>query len=117
MSRRFLDADKEIDTARDTMDAYQKAMDKDAEAVAAAEAEISSAEEAVASLTGALDANAEAVSGDAQQLQSALSSVNEQVQSLAEAYPRRMMRPRKASADSIGCGIRRRLLQPQVRRL
>lgn len=92
------EAEDEMDSARDTMDAYQKAMDKDAEAAAAAEAEISSAEEAVASLTGALDANAEAVSGDAQQLQSALSSVNEQVQSLAEAYTEAY----DAAAESIG---------------
>ena len=92
------DADKEIDTAQDTMDAYQKAMDKDAEAVAAAEAEISSAEEAVASLTGALDANAAATSEDAQQLQSELASVNEQVQSLAEAYSEAY----NAAAESIG---------------
>lgn len=92
------DADKEINTSRDTMDAYQKAMDKDAEAVAAAEAEISSAEEAVASLTGALDAGTGAMTEDAQQLQSALSSVNEQVQSLAEAYSEAY----DAAAESIG---------------
>ncbi len=92
------DADKEINTSRDTMDAYQKAMDKDAEAVAAAEAEISSAEEAVASLTGALDASAGAMTEDAQQLQSELSSVNEQVQSLAEAYAAAY----DSAAESIG---------------
>ena len=98
LEQAIADADKEINTSRDTMDAYQKAMDKDAEAVAAAEAEISSAEEAVASLTGALDANTSAMTEDSQQLQSALSSVNEQVQSLAESYAEAY----DAAAESIG---------------
>lgn len=92
------DYEDQMESARDTMDAYQKAMDKDAEAVAAAEAEINSAEEAVASLNGTLDLSADYMSEDAQQLQSELSSVNEQVQSLAEAYAAAY----DSAAESIG---------------
>lgn len=79
----------EIDTAEASVKNYNKAMEKDAEAVAAAEAEIALAEEAVKNLTGATeegtcaDADAAAQKGE---LLSTIGNVKDQITALTEEY-------------------------------
>lgn len=83
------DVGDEIYTAQKSVEAYQKAIDEDAEAVAAAEAEIELAEEAVRNLTGATEEQTEAESEAAaqtQELQSTIENVTERVAALTEAY-------------------------------
>lgn len=83
------DTNSEISTAEKTIKNYNKAMEEDAEAVAAAQAEIELAEEAVRNLTGATEDSSDAASEAAQQqeaLSSAVNSVMEQVNALMEAY-------------------------------
>ena len=79
----------EIYTAEQTVKAYEKAINEDAEAVAAAEAEIELAEEAVRNLTGATEeqtaAEAEA-EAQTQELQGIIENVTERVAALTEAY-------------------------------
>nr|DAI82269.1 MAG TPA: minor tail protein [Caudoviricetes sp.] len=79
----------EIYTAQREIDNLNKAIDKDAEAVAEAEAEINSAQEAVSQLTGATEeqtaAEAEAAA-QAQELQSVIEGVTTQMAALTEAY-------------------------------
>lgn len=75
--------------AEDTARAYEKAIAKDAEAVAAAEAEIAEAEEAVESLMAATNestAAAEENAAQTEQIQTLLSGVNAEMTALAEAY-------------------------------
>lgn len=75
--------------AEDTARAYEKAIAKDAEAVAAAEAEIAEAEEAVESLMAATNestAAAEESAAQTEQIQTLLSGVNAEMAALAEAY-------------------------------
>lgn len=79
----------EIDTAEKSIKNYNKAIDEDAEAVAAAEAEIAIAEEAVKNLTGATedgtgaDADAAAQKED---LLAVIDSVQGRITALTEAY-------------------------------
>lgn len=83
------DTNSEISTAEKTIKNYNKAMEEDAEAVAAAQAEIELAEEAVRNLTGATEDSSDAAAEAAQQqeaLSSAVNSVMEQVNALTEAY-------------------------------
>lgn len=83
------DVGDEIYTAQKSVEAYQKAIDEDAEAVAAAEAEIELAEEAVRNLTGATEEQTEAESeaaAQAQELQGTIENVTERVAALTEAY-------------------------------
>lgn len=83
------DVGDEIYTAQESVEAYQKAIDEDAEAVAAAEAEIELAEEAVRNLTGATEEQTEAESEAAaqtQELQGTIENVTERVAALTEAY-------------------------------
>ena len=79
----------EIYTAQREIDNLNKAIDKDAEAVAEAEAEINSAQEAVSQLTGATEeqtaAEAEAAA-QTQELQSVIEGVTTQMAALTEAY-------------------------------
>lgn len=79
----------EIYTAQREIDNLNKAIDKDAEAVAEAEAEINSAQEAVSQLTGATEeqtaAEAEAAA-QTQELQSVIEGVTTQMSALTEAY-------------------------------
>ncbi len=79
----------EIYTAQREIDNLNKAIDKDAEAVAEAEAEINSAQEAVSQLTGATEeqtaAEAEAAA-QTQELQGAIENVTTQMSALTEAY-------------------------------
>lgn len=79
----------EIDTAEESIKNYNKAMEEDAEAVAAAEEEIALAEEAVENLTGATEDGADADADAAAQkedLQAVIGSVTERISSLTEAY-------------------------------
>ena len=79
----------EIYTAQREIDNLNKALDADAEAVAAAEAEIESAQEAVEQLTGATEEQAAAEAEAARQsqgLQGAIEDVMGQVTALTEAY-------------------------------
>lgn len=81
--------DSEIRQAEKTIKNLNKAIDEDAEAVAAAEAEINGAEEAVARLTGVTEeqtAASEAAAAQAAQLDSVISGVTEQMAALTEAY-------------------------------
>ena len=80
---------REMSSAQKEIDVLTKAIDKDAEAVAAAEAEIESAQEAVEQLTGATEEQAAAeaeVARQSQELQGAIESVMGQVTALTEAY-------------------------------
>ena len=79
----------EIYTAQREIDNLNKAIDADAEAVAAAEAEIESAQEAVEQLTGATEEQAAAdaeAARQSQELQGAIENVMGQVTALTEAY-------------------------------
>ena len=79
----------EIYTAQREIDNLNKAIDKDAEAVAAAEAEIESAQEAVEQLTGVTEEQTEAeaeAAAQTQELQAVIGDTAEQVAALAEAY-------------------------------
>lgn len=79
----------EIYTAQREIDNLNKALDADAEAVAAAEAEIESAQEAVEQLTGATEEQAAAeaeAARQSQELQGAIEDVMGQVTALTEAY-------------------------------
>ena len=90
----------EIYTAQREIDNLNKAIDADAEAVAAAEAEIESAEEAVAQLTGVTEEQTEAeaeAAAQTQELQAVIGDTAEQVMALAEAYNEAYM----AALDSI----------------
>ncbi|WP_300414127.1 phage tail tape measure protein [uncultured Oscillibacter sp.] len=83
------DINDEIYTAEQTARAYEKAINEDAEAVAAAEAEIELAEEAVRNLTGATEEQAEAeaeAAAQTQELQGVFEDITSQVAALAEAY-------------------------------
>ncbi len=79
----------EIYTAQREIDNLNKAIDADAEAVAAAEAEIESAQEAVEQLTGATEEQAAAdaeAARQSQELQGAIENVMGQVTALTDAY-------------------------------
>ena len=79
----------EIYTAQREIDNLNKALDADAEAVAAAEAEINSAQEAVNQLTGVTEEQTEAEAEAArqtQELQSVIEDVTGQMAALTEAY-------------------------------
>ena len=79
----------EIYTAQREIDNLNKAIDKDAEAVAAAKAEINSAQEAVNQLTGATEEQTEAEAEAArqtQELQGVIEDVTGQMAALTEAY-------------------------------
>ncbi len=79
----------EMYQAERTIKNLNKAIDEDAEAVAAAQAEIDGAEEAVARLTGATNAQAEAdaeAAAQAAELDGVIGGVTEQVAALTEAY-------------------------------
>lgn len=79
----------EMYEAERTIENLNKAIDADAEAVAAAEAEIESAQEAVEQLTGATEEQAAAeaeVAAQTQELQAVIGDTAEQVMALAEAY-------------------------------
>lgn len=79
----------EIYTAQREINNLTKAIDADAEAVAAAEAEIESAQEAVNQLTGATEEQTEAEAEAARQteeLNDVIGSTMEQIQSLVAAY-------------------------------
>ena len=79
----------EIYTAQREIDNLNKAIDADAEAVAAAEAEIESVQEAVEQLTGATEEQAAAeaeAAAQTQELQAVIGDTAEQVMALAEAY-------------------------------
>lgn len=79
----------EIDVAEKSIKNYNKAMEEDAEAVAAAEEEIALAEEAVKNLTGATEEGAGAdadAAAQKEELQSAIGSVTERISSLTEEY-------------------------------
>ena len=79
----------EIYTAEREIKNLNKAIDADAEAVAAAEAEIESAEEAVAQLTGATEEQTEAEAAAAAQteeLNAVIGDTAEQVAALVESY-------------------------------
>lgn len=81
--------DGEIRQAEKTIKNLNKAIDEDAEAVAAAEAEINGAEEAVARLTDVTEeqtAASEAAAAQAAQLDSVISGVTERMAALAAAY-------------------------------
>ena len=79
----------EIRAAEKTVKNYNKAIEEDAEAVAAAEAEINLATEAVQNLTGATEENtaaAEAAARQQAEVASAVEDVMSRVNALAEAY-------------------------------
>ena len=79
----------EIYTAQREIDNLNKAIDKDAEAVVAAEAEINSAQEAVNQLTGATEEQTEAEAEAArqtQELQGVIEDVTGQMAALTDAY-------------------------------
>lgn len=79
----------EMYEAERTIENLNKAIDADAEAVAAAEAEIESAQEAVEQLTGATEEQAAAeaeAAAQTQELQAVIGDTAEQVMALAEAY-------------------------------
>ena len=79
----------EIYTAQREIDNLNKAIDKDAEAVAAAEAEIESAQEAVEQLTGVTEEQTEAEAAAARQteeLNAVIGDTVEQMAALTEAY-------------------------------
>ena len=79
----------EIDIAEKSIKNYNKAMEEDAEAVAAAEEEIALAEEAVKSLTGATEDGADAdadAAAQKEELQSAIDSVTKRISALTEEY-------------------------------
>lgn len=79
----------EIWVAEKSIKNYNKALEEDAEAVAAAEAEINLATEAVQNLTGATEENAAAAEEAARQqaeVAGAVETVMAQVNALAEAY-------------------------------
>ena len=79
----------EMYEAERTIENLNKAIDEDAEAVAAAEAEINSAQEAVNQLTGATEEQAAAeaeAAAQSQELQAVIGDTAEQVAVLAEAY-------------------------------
>lgn len=79
----------EIRTAEKTVKNYNKAIEEDAEAVAAAEAEINLATEAVQNLTGATEESAAAAEESARQqaaVASAVEDVMSRVNALAESY-------------------------------
>lgn len=81
--------DSEIRQAEKTIKNLNKAIDEDAEAVAAAEAEIESAQEAVNQLTGATEEQTEAeaeAARQAQELQGVIGDTAEQIAVLAEEY-------------------------------
>lgn len=83
------DINDEIYTAEQTARAYEKAINEDAEAVAAAEAEIELAEEAVRNLTGATEEQAAAeaeAAAQTQELQGVIEDITSQVAALTEAY-------------------------------
>lgn len=80
---------REMESAQKEIGTLTKARDKDAEAVAAAEAEIESAQEVVESLTGATQDQTDADSAAARQtevLQGSINTTMEAVQGLTEAY-------------------------------
>lgn len=79
----------EMYEAERTIENLNKAMDKDAEAVAAAEAEINSAQEAVEQLTGVTEEQAAAeaeAAAQTQELQGVIEDITSQVAALTEAY-------------------------------
>lgn len=79
----------EMYEAERTIENLNKAIDEDAEAVAAAEAEINSAQEAVNQLTGATEEQAAAeaeAAAQTQELQGVIEDITSQVAALAEAY-------------------------------
>lgn len=83
------DTNDEIWAAEKSIKNYNKAMEEDAEAVAAAQSEIELAEEAVRNLTGAMSDGGDTAAEAAQQqeaLSAAVNSVMEQVNALTEAY-------------------------------
>ena len=83
------DIAQEQQTAQHAIDNYTAAVEKDNEAVAAAQAEIELAEEAVRNLTGATEEQTEAEAEAAQQtqeLQSVIEGVTGQMAALTEAY-------------------------------
>lgn len=83
------DTSDEIRIAEKSIKNYNKAMEEDAEAVAAAQSEIELAEEAVRNLTGAMSDGGDTAAEAAQQqeaLSAAVNSVMEQVNALTEAY-------------------------------
>lgn len=83
------DIDDEYTVAEKTAKNYQKAMDDDAEAVAAAKAEIALAEEAVMNLTEAMDdgsVSAEEAAAGTAEMSTAINSAKEQIDALTEAY-------------------------------
>lgn len=83
------DINDEMWAAEQSAKNYQKAIEEDQEAVAAAEAEIALAEEAVQNLTAATqdggDAATEAAAQE-QELQTAITGVKEEINALATAY-------------------------------
>lgn len=83
------DIDDEMWAAEQSAKNYQKAIEEDQEAVAAAEAEIALAEEAVQNLTAATqdggDAATEAAAQE-QELQTAITGVKEEINALVTAY-------------------------------
>ena len=83
------DTNDEIWAAEKSIKNYNKAMEEDVEAVAAAQSEIELAEEAVRNLTGAMSDGGDTAAEAAQQqeaLSAAVNSVMEQVNALTEAY-------------------------------
>lgn len=79
----------EIDIAKKSIKNYNKALEEDADAVAAAEAEIALAEEAVKSLTGATDEGTEAdaeAAAQKEELLNTISSVTDRITVLTEEY-------------------------------
>ena len=89
LQQSIYDTNDEIRVAEKSIKNYNKAMEDDAEAVAAAQSEIELAEEAVRNLTGATEDGSEVTAEAAQQqeaLSSAVNSVMEQVNALSEAY-------------------------------
>ena len=83
------DINDEMWAAEQSAKNYQKAIEEDQEAVAAAEAEIALAEEAVQNLTAATqdggDAATEAAAQE-QELQTAITGVKEEINALVTAY-------------------------------
>ncbi|MGN0184681.1 MAG: phage tail tape measure protein, partial [Aristaeellaceae bacterium] len=83
------DLDSDIYAAETTVNNYTEAMEKDAEAVAEAEAEIALAEEAVQNLTEAADdgsAAAEEAAASTEEVTLAIGEAREQIDALTKAY-------------------------------
>ena len=89
LQKSLYDYDLELYNATEAAEVYQKAIDEDAEAVAAAEAEIALAEEAVAGLTAELDNNSEAAEENSvaqQEMAAKTNEVHTRINELAQAY-------------------------------